>query len=223
MEFSNVYKYAPYIFFDEKEPFLPMKVGYAFYDKPSASLSFKRNINFYDSKIKFVIEYALYWDFDIQHLYDLEHVWVYVDTEGNVAECEASFHGKYFRGLLRDRSNIEDGTHVKLFCQPGKHAFAPMAELFELIPNVERCTWEDAGNDGLIVTDVGKGRYETNEAIDEIVHSYIQKNFIFRPSGKFYKYEYPSDVFIPWKTLYDEIPDLVTEKLEEIKAETINK
>ena len=41
-----------------------------------------------------VIEYAFFWDYDIQHMYDLEHIWVTVDSAGQICGCQASFHGQ---------------------------------------------------------------------------------------------------------------------------------
>ena len=121
-----VKKYLPYIYFDENEPFFPVRVGYSLFRTPGQnSKSFRRKIEFDANITEYVIEYAIYWDFDIQHLYELEHVWVYVGKEGQIIDAEASFHGRYLKALLRDRSNIEDDTHIRLYSQPGKHAFLP--------------------------------------------------------------------------------------------------
>ncbi len=211
-----VKKYAPHIYFDEKEPFYPVYTGYTVFDKTSDSPSFGRRINICKPDIQYAIEYAIYWDFDITHLYEMEHVWVYVDRNGAVADCEASFHGRYLKGLKRDRSNIEDGTHVRLFSQPGKHAFSPDEELFWLIPDMESCTQEGAGSDGLIVTDLYRNRYETSEEINKMVEKYMQR-FRFKPSMKFVRYELESSKFMSWGELDIKIPELVRLKLEEIK------
>lgn len=209
-------KYAPYIYFDQKEPFFPVKVGWTILETPGPSPSFPRELIFDRQKIKCVIEYAIYWHFDIGHLYELEHAWVYVDHQGQVADCEASFHGKYLKGLLKDKSNLEGGTHVRLYSQPGKHAFAPLYQLFELLPDFETATFEDAGRDGLCITRVAKGRYDTNEETDRMIRRYLQQ-YKFRPSLEFERYVIPDDLFVPWPVLDDEIPNFIAAKLEEIR------
>lgn len=209
-------KYAPYIYFDKNEPFFPVSVGCTRFDCPAISPSFQREINFDTGKVDFVIEYAIYWHFDIGHLYELEHVWVYVGRDGAVVDCEASFHGDYIKGLLKDSSNIEDCTHVRLYSQPGKHAFSPLKEVFELIPDLRTATCENAGEGGLIVTGVAKGRYETNDEINHMVKKYLQK-FKFSPSMEFVKYVFDEKVMTTWEALDMEIPYMIKEKLEEIE------
>jgi len=208
-------KYAPSIYFDRNEPFFPVKVGVTVLTGPEASPSFPRKFDFKDPKLQSVIEYAIYWDYDIQHLYELEHVWVFVGHDGEVLDCEASSHGRYMKGLLKDRSNLDNGTHVKLYSQPGKHAFSPLVELFELIPNLYTCTNENAGNMGLIVTDAFKGVYESNAEIDRVVEQYLQ-TFRFVPSMEFVPYMIPEDLYVPWSELFVEIPKRIEERIVEI-------
>ncbi len=218
MSLDLVKRYAPYIYFDEKEPFYPKYAGYTVFYENSDSPSFGREISFDKDKVQFVIEYAIYWDFDITHLYEMEHVWVYVGKDGEVADCESSFHGRYLKGLKRDRSNIEDGTHVQLFSQPGKHAFSPIDELFWLLPDLESCTDQGAGSDGLIVTGLYEGVYETNAEINRLVREYMQR-FRFKPTMKFMEYKFEASMFIPWEELNIKVPALIHEKLEEIRKQ----
>ncbi|MBW7460502.1 hypothetical protein K0U00_41210, partial [Paenibacillus sepulcri] len=145
-------KYAPYIYFDNNEPFFPVRVGVTVLEEAGPSPSTRRIFEFEDPQVKYLIEYAIYWDYDIQHLYELEHVWIYVGHDGEVVDCDASFHGRHFKGLLHDRSNLVDGTHVKLYSQPGKHAFLPQPDMFYLLPELMTCTYETAGRRGLLIT-----------------------------------------------------------------------
>jgi hypothetical protein len=200
-------RYAPILYFDRLEPFLPVRVGVSVLREAGPSPSFRRPFPFSDERLDCIVEYAIYWDFDIQHLYELEHVWVYVARDGSVLDAEASFHGKYFRGLLKDRSNLED-THVVLYSQPGKHAFSPMVELFDLIPDLHSCTDEGAGAAGLIITSPFAGAYETGEHIDRLVRAYLQQ-FRFRPSMVFERYDMPKELFVPWETLRQEVPERI--------------
>lgn len=215
MDMELVKRYAPNIYFDEREPFYPIKIGCTIFTESGPSPSFRREILLNTEDIKYVIEYAIYWDFDIQHLFELEHVWVYVDHTDRIADCEASFHGKYIKGLLKDRSNLEGNTHVRLYSQPGKHAFSPIAQLFELIPDFEKVTYEKAGSEGLLITSILKNRCNTNENINKMVWDYL-KQFRFRPSMKYRKYELSDDIFTDWETLYNEIPRLIEDKLKVI-------
>jgi hypothetical protein len=210
-----VKKFSPQILFDKNEPFFPIRIGYTIFENTQKSPSFPREIVFNDN-LKYVIEYAIYWDFDIEHLYDLEHIWVYIDKDGKICNCEGSFHGKFLTGLLEDRSNILNETHIKLYSQPGKHAFLPLPEFFKLVPNYKEATYEFAGRDGLIVTKVGEGRYSTSPEINKMVHEYMKK-FKFQASMEFENYTIPENLYVPWTELYEEIPALINEKLDYIK------
>jgi hypothetical protein len=214
-EIEVVRKFSPHLLFDKNEPFFPIRIGYTIFEDSGKSPSFPREIVFNDT-LKYVIEYAIYWDFDSEHLFELEHVWIYIDKDETIYDCEASFHGKFLRGLLEDRSNILNGTHVKLYSQPGKHAFSPLPEFFKLVPNYKTATYEFAGRDGLIVTKVGEGRYSTTPEINKMVHAYMQK-YKFHPSMEFESYSIPDSLYVPWTELYNEIPVLINEKLEYIK------
>lgn len=81
------------------------------------SRSFRRTLAVDLEKAEFVIEYAYYFDYDIQHMYDLEHVWVWVGHDGQVVDAECSSHGQYVN-CWRYRPQAEDGTHVAVYCQP---------------------------------------------------------------------------------------------------------
>lgn len=218
-------KYAPIIHFDEREPFYPVRIGVTILEKPDiavaseqmASPSFNRVLDCQDERLQFVIEYAIYWDYDIEHLYDLEHIWVYVAKDGSVLDCEASFHGDYLKGMFKTRDNIE-ATHVNLYSQPGKHAFSPDPKLFELIPNYDSCTYETAGSAGLIVTKAFKGLYETSDEIDQLVEAYLQK-YKFRASGIYQPYALPDDLFVSWEELRNEVPDRIHRELILMRAE----
>ncbi|MFA9560291.1 hypothetical protein ACERII_23520 [Evansella sp. AB-rgal1] len=213
LDLELVRKYSPYLFFDKREPFFPKWIGVTILGNNEESPSFHRKFVFEES-VDFVIEYAIYWDFDIQHMYDLEHVWVYVGHSGEVVNCEASFHGRFVRGLLFDQSNLLDSTHVKLYSQPGKHAFLPKEDMFQVIPNVMTCTNEYAGQDGLIVTDPFKGLYETDESTNKRTKEYL-KRFRFVPSLEFFQWSIPTEQFMVWS----ELKDKIVERIETLKKE----
>jgi hypothetical protein len=142
---------------------------------------------------------------------------MYVNGDGSVANCEASFHGRCLKALLPDRSNLF-GTRVKLYSQAGKHAFSPLPVLFELLPDAHVCTNEEAGKDGLTLPDWYRGRIIANEEDNRAVQTYL-KLYRFTPSFEYIEYEFtePSEIFIPWEQLFEEIPDRIERELSEIR------
>jgi len=214
-ELSLASHYLPILELDEHEPFFPAAVGVTVLDHPGSSPSFSRQLLFEHPATNYIIEYAIYWDYDIQHLYDLEHIWIYVGKDGEVIDCEASFHGKYFKGLLPDRSNVV-GHHVRLYCQAGKHAFSPLKEIFPLIPNYWTCTYEQAGDAGLIITAPFQGVLKTNDRVNKQVHSYLQQ-YRFRPSERYYSYYIPKQLLMNWEQLRQVIPARIDEQLKIIQ------
>lgn len=207
--------YCPILLIDEHEPFEPVAVGVTVLRSSAASPSFRRRLEF-DDAIDCMIEYAIYWDYDIQHLYDLEHIWVYIARDGSVLNSEASFHGKYFKALLPDRSNVA-GKQVMLYCQAGKHAFSPLKELFPLIPNFMSCTYEGAGSEGLIVTAPFQGVYESNDKINRQVQTYLQQ-FRFRPSERYQAYKLPEHLLMSWTELRQHIPMRIAGQLQLLES-----
>jgi len=113
---------APVIRFAANEPFLPTHVGLTVLNAPRQSPSAELQITFGPGVAR-VIEYAIWWDWDIQHLYELEHVWVKLDAANRIVAVAASAHGELFDMVRPDGSlPIEDGR-VTLYAEPGKHAF----------------------------------------------------------------------------------------------------
>ncbi len=154
--------YAPILRLDEREPFRPRLAGVTVARSSMSSPSFRRDL--VPPEDGFIVEYALWWDWDINHLYELEHVWVSVQggTDGNppVTVVEGSAHGG-FRTLDVDWM----GTHPIVYCEPGKHAFSDSAATLSLPPRtLTVLCGEWAGCGGLIGRTVAPGtiplRYE---------------------------------------------------------------
>ena len=129
-------RHAPILRFDANEPFLPLAAGYTVFRENGASPSFQRGrvIDLApegETPATVAIEYAIWWDWDIGHLYELEHAWVYVDAQGQVVRAEASWHGGQHDMRLDGRLALE-GDHIVLFSEPGKHAFAPTPDWFRV-------------------------------------------------------------------------------------------
>ncbi|SMQ63048.1 putative hydrolase of the HAD superfamily [Devosia lucknowensis] len=125
--------YAPHLMFDTNEPYLPHALGYTIFRIAGLSPSSKFAI---EPLGALTIEYAIYYDWDIGHLYDLEHVWVHVGAMGEILRVEASSHGgckvmDIGEGLpefsspqvFRRPSSLPGlSGHPVLYVEAGKHA-----------------------------------------------------------------------------------------------------
>lgn len=141
-------KYLPYFVADTLEPFSIEGIGYTIFQGGIGDSDSCRRVYEIDSaKCKYMIEYAIFYDFDIQHLYDLEHVFVYVGLQDEIIDVEASFHGKFLKTMINDVLTIEDDTHPVMYMQPGKHAMMPTPEYFNLFIGLNTSCNKDAGVD----------------------------------------------------------------------------
>ncbi|MFC3801944.1 HAD family hydrolase [Cohnella sp. GCM10012308] len=199
-------RYAPILLLDEREPFRPIRAGIAVYREDGPSPSFNRQILLDPQRHACVIEYAIYWDYDIQHLYDLEHVWIYVGLEGEVVSCEASFHGRRLLGLNRERTNLI-GRRVRLYVQPGKHAMSPLEDALHLLPDLTSCCMENAGTGGLLEPAIFAGEFRTGAPADvDVLAERHLRDFGFVPSFDYAPWSWPADAFVRWEALREEIP-----------------
>ncbi len=129
-------RYAPRILFDRHEPFFPDRMGVTVFTQSGQSPSCRHVVHLKDDA-EFAIEYAIWWDWDIQHLYELEHIWVYVSDAGEICRVEASAHGS-LRQMVTSGGGLPvvDGQ-VCLYSEPGKHAFfANESEITERRPGL---------------------------------------------------------------------------------------
>ncbi|MBQ4581437.1 MAG: hypothetical protein IJA83_12335 [Clostridia bacterium] len=210
-------QYAPIIHFDVDETIPLKKVGYTVFREEQRSDSFpKRTVKPEDGG--FVIEYALFWDYDIQHMYDLEHIWVFVNEDGYVIKAEASFHGKYLTLWEPDMDFAPaplDGR-VHAFCQPGKHAFLPDGQLFRLIPGwFESCN-AAAGGD-ILVGGPFAGAYQPTAEDHARCAAHIRKTMGFEPTLVFDEGSIiPADLLCTWEELKSWIPHRIDELCREL-------
>ena len=211
--------HAPIICFDEREPFFPSVVGYTVCRESVTSASFPREIQLGDN-IAYAIEYAIWWDWDILHLYELEHIWVYVDREGNLVDAEASWHGRYHQML--DENNqlpLQDGRLV-LHSEPGKHAFAPSRRwLIQRKAKTLACCGVHAGKMGVHVTPLFEGIIDQCAPLhNRLVHSWLERRQ-FEPTYDFSNtFELRQIVFVPWQHLVAWIPTRVQAWTKHLRA-----
>ncbi len=213
--------YAPIIYFDAREPFLPLAVGYTIFWEDSVSPSFPRRIELSpldQPAAAFAIEYAIWWDWDIEHLYELEHIWVFVDSDGHVVRGEASWHGQY-RSMGAEGDLPLEGGRLVVFSQPGKHAFAPTPNFF-MSPDQRRYislrTGRRAGTRGVWITPLFEGKIPHRPYADRLVHTYLER-LAFEPTWDFSRrFVIGGELLVPWPTLQEWVPRRVDWWLSEL-------
>jgi phosphoglycolate phosphatase-like HAD superfamily hydrolase len=229
-------RHAPIVYFDEREPFLPQIVGYKVLREPGPSPTFGGYLTLRPEVggvpgfapgrvlegVTAVIEYALWTDWDIQHLYELEHVWSYVDAEGRLLHAEASWHGGA-GPLLHEGRLSQEGERPVAYAQPGKHAMAPSPDVFAL-HDIRRREYALpagplAGKDGLLVGGPIAGRLEKNARRDSLANAYLRKH-AFVPSFRFTRRWDALDA--EWQTcdaLIASVPPRLERLLADLEAE----
>ncbi len=218
-------RYAPRIRFDVREPFLPLAVGYTVFCEDAASPSYTKGRTVHlsppgEPPATTAIEYAIWWDWDIGHLYELEHVWVYVDAEGQVVRGEASWHGDYHDMRVNGSLAIEDG-HLVVLSEPGKHAFAPTADWFHdrWTGMLRSPTADLAGLGGVLVAPYFEGQIQKTPLADRLVATYLARH-AFEPSWQFdQQFAFPREMIVPWTALRAWIPRRVNSWLDRLAHE----
>ncbi len=112
-------RYAPLLMLDASEPYRPHAFGYTVFRAPGQSPSSKFSV---EPAGALSVEYAIYYDWDIGHLYDLEHVWVHVDAAGAVIKVEASSHGGRKPMDIGSGLPALSGSRPIIHVEAGKHA-----------------------------------------------------------------------------------------------------
>jgi len=211
-------KYLPHVYKDKADPFPIRYLGCSCFRKPAQSESYpKWHIDPREEDAEAILEYAVYYDYDIQHLYDLEHIWVAVGHDGQVKDCWSSFHGMRLRAAGLRAFRLE-GTHPVLYSQPGKHAMLPDPELFLLHSQFHTCCSEKAGG-GLLIPGMLQGSMTTDPRQDAAIRSHIRQNYAFVPSGEYVPDPLTAEQLISWPELLETIPRLVQAQLNIINGE----
>lgn len=112
-------RHAPLLMLDEAEPYSPYAFGWTLFRAPGQSRSSKFHV---EPAGAVTIEYAVYYDWDIGHAYDLEHVWVHVAANGAVIKVEASSHGGRKPMEISAGLPEMEGDRPIVYAEAGKHA-----------------------------------------------------------------------------------------------------
>ncbi|MGC9396323.1 MAG: glycerophosphodiester phosphodiesterase [Anaerolineae bacterium] len=219
-------RYAPILRFDAREPFLPLAAGYTIFRETGESPSFRqgRKIDLAPPgaapRAEFAIEYAIWWDWDIGHLYELEHIWVYVSADGRVVRVEASWHGDH-HDMRHEGQLALDGDHFAVYSEPGKHAFAPAPAWFkERRAEFKRSETRDlAGVGGVLLAEYIKGHVKPTPLKTRLVHTYLARR-AFEPSWDFSLiFPITPEMLVPWEALRDWMPGRINAILDQLARE----
>ncbi len=212
--------YAPRIFMDKKEPFKIKKVGFTEYQVDGCkSDSFNRSFDMqnFAGAVK-VLEYAYYLDYDIQHLYDLEHIWVYVNKAGDVVGAEGSYHGRFLNAMNRTfgEASVQHGKKIVMYSQPGKHAMLSDPKLMYLYSELYESCDRLAGIHGLDAPDRFLEGINITPSENQKVVDYIREKFCFVPSMEFEEVTIPEEDYMEWDELAGMIPAYIKDELKVI-------
>lgn len=203
-------QHAPRIRFDDREPFLPSVVGYTVFRQNAPSASFPREIILPPNAVT-GIEYAIWWDWEIQHLYELEHIWVYLGADEAVVAAEASSHGGW-QPMINEKGTAPlKAGRVTLYSEPGKHAFTASAEkLVERARGTTLACTMHSGKMGVLVTPLFAGLIDDRAPLNNnVAHAYMER-LAFTPSFEFNNvFDLQNAVFVPWESLFQWIPSRV--------------
>ncbi len=223
-DLALVLRHAPIVWFDDAEPFLPQAVGYAVLREPGHSPTFERFLHLElpgGRRAAAVIEYALWTDWDIQHLYELEHVWAYVDDAGRLLHAEASWHGEWAPLVEGGRLSAQDERPVA-YAQPGKHAMAPDPRAFTSIDAYRLLVAQEGRpqrDSGLHIGPTMRGRLRRTVRGDALARAYLNRH-AFEPTFRFGRlWDARTAPFEPAAALMDGIPARIRTVLRRLAAE----
>ncbi|MBQ9324261.1 MAG: hypothetical protein IJ246_00660 [Clostridia bacterium] len=174
-----------------------------------------------------VLEYAFYLDYDAEHMYDLEHIWVTLDAHENVLDAQGSFHGKVLNLLIPEWEGYlpPENGRIHAFVQPGKHAMLARPEMTRLYPGWDQCC-RMAGGPVLIGNPFSArfapgGRDLFVPSREDDAHScrWLREHLSFVPSLEFDVLPaFEKDRFFTWEELYRCIPGWIAEECARLHA-----
>jgi len=204
-------RHLPRLMLDAEEPYAPGAIGWTVARAPMASPSSKFAL---DPAGGTLIEYAIWYDWDIGHLYDLEHVWVRLGADGAVAEVTASFHGQRVPMDAAGGLPRMDGTRPVLFAEPGKHAHwaDPGAMALRGGAAIRAACGDKAGHEGVHRGNrfYESGGYSVSPLSDRLAKRKMQRD-AFCPQFRFTRSsdDVPPEM-MQWPALEASIPGRVT-------------
>ena len=208
---------APILLCDKYEPFEPAVVGISHLKRGETSPSFHHLNPFTKAPNRTftILEYAIWWNGDIQHLYELDHVWIYLNENNSPIHITASAHGEM---IDISQTNWQD-RQIRLFCEPGKHALAPTSA--EIIDKRE---WLDdvCSNPDTIMGFEIPAEFSDHMSFLSPYDRFLACDFLrrkcFKPSYSFEKsFDLSKVPFMSWNELQSLIPRLLRDQTEELR------
>lgn len=171
-----------------------------------------------------VIEYAIYYDSDIGHVYDLEHVWVYLDDRDEIIGVKGSRHGVIVTQYASRKDIRFFKGHPLIFSTPGKHS--NIVSLKQLNRRVlTRACRDMAGSKGIydvqFFDDELRERIKVIDPGKDKIHRVYNKKYAFKPTFRYTRYLIPKrNIMTSWNDLMHWIPERLIEFVnDEIKPE----
>ena len=211
-------RYAPILRFDAREPFLPLAAGITLFEQDGPSPSMKRTIQLAPPgkpAAAAAIEYAIWWDYDIHHLYELEHLWIYLDGQGQVVRVEGSWHGEFNELAVK-----VEGEHPLVLSEPGKHAFADRpAPFLQRATEMRRLETRHVGALAhVLINSMFSGKIRRRPYDGSLVRAYLATQ-AFEPAWNFSQlFRFAPDSLVTWPALSAWIPRRVNAWLEDLDA-----
>ena len=209
---------APVLRFADNEPFLPSRVGISVLREVGPSPSTQLEIAMAPGAVC-VVEYAIWWDWDIQHLYELEHVWLHLDADEQVIQVEASAHGGKFPMALPDGRLPRAGDRISLVSAPGKHAFtATEADQAVHAESLGIACQELAGRGGILVNEMFAQALQGLTPEDHRAVKRFLQSRAFLPASEYSQHiDLATLEFSSWTDLAAWIPNRVRDVLTEVR------
>ncbi|MHA1341078.1 MAG: hypothetical protein ACTSRZ_14005 [Promethearchaeota archaeon] len=160
-----------------------------------------------------VIEYAIYYDSDIVHVYDLEHIWVYLDRDNQLIGLKGTRHGVIVTQYGSPNEIKYHKGHPIIYVTPGKHSnIINPSQLNQRTLNL--ACYKKAGTGGIYnVQFFNKEIWKKIKPYDpgkEYIAEVYRRKFAFKPSFKMTKFMIPKrSMMTSWYSLMNEIPDLI--------------
>ncbi len=210
---------APVIRCDDLEPFSPQAVGYSIHERDGPAASFTHPVRLRGATR--AVEYAIWWDWDIQHLCEMEHVWVYLDGNSQPVRVESSTQGCVGEMWREGRCLPLNSDRVTLFCGPGKHAFAASPErLCSNCAAISKYCSDGAGANGMRVPNLPGGIIDEPTVYDRHLARNFLKNQSFFPSFSFGKvFDLRNVPIMPWNELRASIPGRVRAEFARLREQ----
>lgn len=214
-------RYAPVLMLDRSEPYMPQAFGYSVFRTAGASPSSRFTI---EPVSALTIEYAIYYDWDIGHLFDLEHVWVHLDALGEIQRVEASSHGgRLIMDAGAGGAAMRDGRPV-VYVEAGKHAHWAAAGQMQPADrrNLDDLCGPLAGLEGVHLGNAfaKSGLYIASASDHRLARLKMQQD-AFAPSHD-YVAAPVEPILMPWLELAAAIPGRVHAELDRLRGEQVH-